>query len=106
MLIGQAGSVSPPLTMAMEVGVAFIRAIDAGDNEEALRIQIALYDFSQSLAKLNKFGRSVQFEGLKYAGFDVKMYPRWPTTPMTDEALADLHACIDRVRSAVAVGVR
>jgi len=106
MLIGQAGSVSPPLTMAMEVGVAFIRAIDAGDNEEALRIQIALFDFSQSLAKLNKYGRTVQFEGLKHAGFDLQMYPRWPTMPMPAEALADLHACIDRIRSAVAVGVR
>jgi dihydrodipicolinate synthase/N-acetylneuraminate lyase len=104
MLIGQAGSVSPPLTMAMDVGVALIRAIDDGDHDEALRIQMAIYRFSQSLAKLSKWGRSVQFEGLRHAGFDVQMYPRWPTVPMSDEARQELFDCIDAVRSAVAVG--
>jgi len=104
MLIGQAGSVSPPLTMAMDVGVALIAAIDRGDNEEALRIQMAIYKFSQSLAKLHKWGRAVQAEGLRYAGFKLQMYPRWPTVPMTSEAIEELHGCIDAVRSAVAVG--
>ena len=105
MLIGQAGSVSPPLTMAMEVGVAFVRAIDEQNYEEALRIQIALYDFAQSLAKLHKYGRTAQCQGLRYAGFGVQMYPRWPTVPMPEADLEQLHGAIDRVKASIAVPV-
>lgn len=99
MLIGQSGTVSPPLLMAVEVGVAFVSAIDRGDTAEALRIHCAMLRFSQALGQFSRWGRSVQLEGLRHAGFAVKQYPRWPSVAMPADEVKALHACIDEVQS-------
>lgn len=99
MLVGQTGSVSPPLTMAIEVGIALVEAIDKGDLEYALEIQKGIFKFSQTLDKFDKYGRSVQREGLRYAGFPIKQYPRWPTVEIPKDELPILYKCIDEVKN-------
>jgi dihydrodipicolinate synthase/N-acetylneuraminate lyase len=44
------------------------------------------------------FGRTVYCEAMRLRGFDVKMYPRWPSKPLSREAydeLRDLFAELD-----------
>ena len=102
MLVGQAGTISPPLTTAVELGLALVAAIDAEDANEALRLQLALLQFASRMQQLSGFGRAVRAEGLRYIGFDVKEYPRWPTTPLPDDARRLLHEAIDEATSAAA----
>jgi 4-hydroxy-tetrahydrodipicolinate synthase len=102
MLMGQAGTISPPLTTAVELGLALVAAIDGGDTAEALRLQLALLQFASRMQQLSPYGRAVRAEGLRYIGFDVKEYPRWPTTPLPDDARQLLHGAIDEAKSAAA----
>lgn len=103
LMIGQTGTVSPPLTLAIKVGVALIAAVDRGDLEEAMRIQLRLLRFHQQLRSIKQFGRALQAEGLRYIGFPVRQYPRWPGDEMTGEAKAVLHQAIDEVNQTVVV---
>src|SRR5512135_796340 len=99
MSVGVAGTISPPLAVTPEVGVELVRAIDAGKAEEALALQktvIRVHDIFLRLA--GPFGRSIYCEAMRLRGFDVKMYPRWPSKPLSREAydeLRDLFAEID-----------
>lgn len=99
MSVGVAGTISPPLAVTPEVGVELVRAIDAGKAEEALALQktvIRVHDIFLRLA--GPFGRSIYCEAMRLRGFDVKMYPRWPSKPLSRDAydeLRDLFAEID-----------
>jgi N-acetylneuraminate lyase len=105
MLIGQAGSISPPMSAVAELGLALVAAIDAGQTEEALRLQLAVLRYAAQLQQLSAWGRGVRAESLRYIGFPVKEYPRWPTEPMPAEGLHLLHEAIDTARAAVAGAV-
>ncbi len=102
MLVGQAGTISPPLTTAVELGLALVAAIDAGTIEEALRLQLALLRFASRMQQLSVWGRAVRAEGLRYNGFDVSEYPRWPTPPLPEDARRLLHEAIDEAKNAAA----
>ena len=99
MSVGVAGTISPPLAVTPEIGVELVRAIDAGKAEEALALQktvIRVHDIFLRLA--GPFGRSIYCEAMRLRGFDVKMYPRWPSKPLSREAydeLRDLFAELD-----------
>lgn len=89
--VGVAGTISPPLAVTPEVGVELVRAIDAGKAEEALALQktvIRVHDIFLRLA--GPFGRSIYCEAMRLRGFDVKMYPRWPSKPLSREAYDEL----------------
>ena len=89
--VGVAGTISPPLAVTPEVGVELVRAIDAGKAEEALGLQktvIRVHDIFLRLA--GPFGRSIYCEAMRLRGFDVKMYPRWPSKPLSREAYDEL----------------
>ena len=91
MSVGIRGTISPPLSAAPEMGVALIQAIDSGRVEEALALQkqvIRVHDLFLRLA--GPFGRTIYREALRLRGFRVKMYPRWPTPPLTKEAQEEL----------------
>lgn len=91
MSVGVAGTISPPLAVTPEVGVELVRAIDAGKAEEALALQktvIRVHDIFLRLA--GPFGRSIYCEAMRLRGFDVKMYPRWPSKPLSREAYDEL----------------
>ena len=91
MSVGVAGTISPPLAVTPEVGVELIRAIDAGKVEEALALQktvIRIHDIFLRLA--GPFGRTIYCEAMRLRGFDVKMYPRWPSKPLSLEAYDEL----------------
>jgi len=96
MSVGVAGTISPPLAVTPEIGVELVRAIDAGKAEEALALQkdvIRIHDIFLRLA--GPFGRTIYCEAMRLRGFDVKMYPRWPSKPLSREAhdeLRDLFA--------------
>ena len=99
MSVGVAGTISPPLAVTPEVGVELVRAIDTGKAEEALALQktvIRVHDIFLRLA--GPFGRSIYCEAMRLRGFDVKMYPRWPSKPLSRDAydeLRDLFAELD-----------
>src|SRR6266542_3090607 len=91
MSVGVAGTISPPLAVTPEIGVELIRAIDAGKLEEALALQksvIRIHDIFLRLA--GPFGRTIFCEAMRLRGFDVKMYPRWPSKPLSREAYEEL----------------
>jgi dihydrodipicolinate synthase/N-acetylneuraminate lyase len=91
MSVGVAGTISPPLAVTPELGVDLVRAIDAGTAEEALALQtkvIRIHDIFLRLA--GPFGRTIYCEAMRLRGFDVKMYPRWPSKPLTHEAYVEL----------------
>ncbi len=99
MSVGVAGTISPPLAVTPEIGVELVRAIDAGNVGEALALQktvIRIHDIFLRLA--GPFGRTIYCEAMRLRGFDVKMYPRWPSKPLSREAydeLRDLFAELD-----------
>jgi dihydrodipicolinate synthase/N-acetylneuraminate lyase len=91
MSVGIRGTISPPLSATPEIGVALVRAIDSGRAEEQLALQkqvIKIHDLFLRLAI--PFGRTIYREALRLRGFKVKMYPRWPSRPLTKEAQAEL----------------
>lgn len=104
MRLGVAGSVSPPLTLCPEVGVACIRAIDAGDYERAFELQTAIIELRASLlspAVRKVCGRGVYLAGLRELGFPVKLYPRWPVDPVPAHGAERVSAAIRAARSAL-----
>jgi dihydrodipicolinate synthase/N-acetylneuraminate lyase len=91
MSVGVAGTISPPLAVTPEIGVELVRAIDAGDAARALALQkdvIRIHDLFLRLA--GPFGRTIYCEAMRLRGFDVKMYPRWPSKPLSREAYDEL----------------
>ena len=91
MSVGVAGTISPPLAVTPELGVELVRGIDAGRAEQALALQktiIRIHDISLRLA--GPFGRTIYCEAMRLRGFDVKMYPRWPSKPLSPEAREEL----------------
>ena len=91
MSVGVAGTISPPLAVTPEIGVELVRAIDAGDAPRALALQkevIRIHDIFLRLA--GPFGRTIYCEAMRLRGFDVKMYPRWPSKPLSREAYDEL----------------
>jgi len=91
MSVGVAGTISPPLAVTPEIGVELVRAIDAGDAPRALALQkdvIRIHDIFLRLA--GPFGRTIYCEAMRLRGFDVQMYPRWPSKPLSREAYDEL----------------
>ncbi|HYJ16462.1 MAG TPA: dihydrodipicolinate synthase family protein [Candidatus Limnocylindria bacterium] len=91
MSVGVAGTISPPLAVTPEIGVELVRAIDAGDATRAFLLQknvIRIHDIFLRLA--GPFGRTIYREAMRLRGFDVKMYPRWPSKPLSREAYDEM----------------
>lgn len=91
MSVGVQGTISPPLAVTPELGVELVRAIDAGRAAEALAAQkkvIRVHDLFLRLA--GPFGRTIYREAMRLRGFAVKMYPRWPSRPLSEEAREEL----------------
>jgi dihydrodipicolinate synthase/N-acetylneuraminate lyase len=91
MSVGVAGTISPPLAVTPELGVELVRAIDKGQVEQAVALQktvIRIHDIFLRLA--GPFGRTIYCEAMRLRGFDVEMYPRWPSKPLSDEAREEL----------------
>ncbi len=99
MLVGQAGTVSPPLSLVVEVGVAFVDAIDRGDTHEALRIHLAILRYLQRLAAVQRWYRAGYRVGLRHLGFDVKQFPRWPTAEIPIDVEREFHLAIDELQA-------
>jgi dihydrodipicolinate synthase/N-acetylneuraminate lyase len=105
MSVGVAGTISPPLAVTPEIGVELMRAIDTGDSARALALQrdaIRIHDLFLRLA--GPFGRTIYCEAMRLRGFDVKMYPRWPSKPLSREAydeMRDLFTELGIIRSSV-----
>jgi dihydrodipicolinate synthase/N-acetylneuraminate lyase len=103
--LGLTGTVSPPLTLCPEIGVACIRAIDAGDDRRALELQEAIVELQGSLLSpsIRKVaGRGVYLAGLRELGFPIKMYPRWPVAEVPAVGIERIRAALQRARSALA----
>jgi 4-hydroxy-tetrahydrodipicolinate synthase len=91
---GVRGTVSPPLTLAPELGGALVRAIDANRDDEARELQSLATELNDTMLGLSKrYGRTPYAEGLRALGFPIKQYPRWPTVSMPEgerEAMLEL----------------
>jgi dihydrodipicolinate synthase/N-acetylneuraminate lyase len=100
---GIVGAVSPPLAVAPELGVALVEAIDARDFDRALALQRAVNNLhAVSLHGLLTYGRSSFLPALREAGFDVKMYPRWPVPPLPEADAERYRQSVRDARKAVA----
>lgn len=97
MLVGIAGTISPPLSAAPEIGVKLVKAIDDGDWERATREQVKILEFLAATEPLfSSFGRSSQREALLLRGFDIKRFPRWQAKPLTDEARQTIRSSLEK----------
>lgn len=109
MLISLAGTINPPLACLPEIGVELVRAIDRNDTARAMELQAAVVAFEGAMmnAEVNRAcGRGIFREALRLIGFDVKIYPRWPTGDFPAERRAWLdgvYADARRALGAVAV---
>jgi dihydrodipicolinate synthase/N-acetylneuraminate lyase len=106
MLIGMAGSVSPPLAMFPQLGVEIVRAVDRHDYARALQLQVAAIDFHSAFllpVLKRETGRKIYIAALQLMGIEIKRYPRWPqtgeVTPQRRQWLVELY---DRARAALA----
>jgi len=91
MSVGVTGTISPPLAVTPEIGVELVAAIDGGNAEQALALQknvIRIHDLFLRLA--GPFGRTIYCEAMRLRGFDVKMYPRWPSKPLSRDAYDEM----------------
>ena len=105
MSVGVAGTISPPLAVTPEIGVELVRAIDAGDAARALALQkdvIRIHDIFLRLA--GPFGRTIYREAMRLRGFDVKMYPRWPSKPLSREAYDEMRDLFTELKIIGAAG--
>jgi dihydrodipicolinate synthase/N-acetylneuraminate lyase len=99
MAVGVSGTISPPLAVTPEIGVELVRAIDSGDVALALDVQktvIRIHDIFLRLA--GPFGRTIYCEAMKLRGWRVKMYPRWPSRPLSAEASDELRELFTELR--------
>jgi dihydrodipicolinate synthase/N-acetylneuraminate lyase len=105
MLQGIRGTISPPLTLVPELGVALVRAIDARRDEEATRLQAQVSDVEKVLIRVWKqYGRTPYAEGMRALGFAIKEYPRWPTAPLPEEERAPLLDLLKQARGVAVAG--
>lgn len=96
---GIRGTVSPPLTMAPELGVELVKAIDEGRDADALKLQGLVAEVNDTLVRLwKKHGRAAFGEGLRALGFQIKQYPRWPTAPLPESDRQQVRDLLNRVR--------
>ncbi len=99
---GITGTVSPPLTLAPDIGVALVRAVEQGKDIEAGRLQEAVIRFHAVFIRLGQScGRASYAEGLRHVGFPLKQYPRWPTPAIPEGAKAEIRRAIDEANAAV-----
>lgn len=86
LLMGMSGTISPPLAAIPRLGVELMEAIEAGRHERAIELQQASNTYNAvSFEGWKRYGRGFFLIALRETGFDVKMYPRWPTPPVDDE---------------------
>jgi dihydrodipicolinate synthase/N-acetylneuraminate lyase len=91
MPLGVRGTVSPPLTLAPELGVRLVRAIDSGRKDEARELQSQATELNDIMIRLSRqYGRTPYAEGLRALGFQIRRYPRWPTVPMPADMIDNL----------------
>jgi dihydrodipicolinate synthase/N-acetylneuraminate lyase len=101
MLEGLRGSVSAALTLAPELAVALIAAIDEGRVDEANWLQTLVKELAQTLVRLmGSYGRAPCLDGLRALGFPVKQYPRWPTGSLPENEQTFFLDLLKRVRGA------
>ncbi|MDP2621418.1 MAG: dihydrodipicolinate synthase family protein [Hyphomicrobiales bacterium] len=107
LLMGQSGTISPPLAAIPQLGVELIAAIRRGDHDRAIELQRASNEFNAvSFEGWKRYGRGFFIIPLRDAGFDVKMYPRWPTPPVSDEMRDRVLAVLHRARRLVEAPAR
>lgn len=102
---GVTGTVSPPLTLAPDIGVALVRAVEEGKDIEAGRLQEAVIRFHAVFIRLGQScGRAAYTEGLRHMGFPLKQYPRWPIPEIPEGAKVEIRRAIDEANAAVKPG--
>lgn len=104
LMVGIAGTVSPPLALCPQLGVEVVRAVDRGEDSEAWRLQLEVVEFHAAITGLwRKYGYGLFGAGLREIGFPVQQYPRWPVAEVDDESVARLRTLIAHAREALAV---
>jgi dihydrodipicolinate synthase/N-acetylneuraminate lyase len=104
LLMGLTGTISPPLTLCPEIGVACVRAVDEGDHARALELQLAIVELQGALMSpaIRKIcGRGVYLAGLRELGFPIKIYPRWPVAEVPPVGIERIRSTLDIARAAV-----
>jgi dihydrodipicolinate synthase/N-acetylneuraminate lyase len=99
MPLGVRGTISPPLTLAPELGVRLVNAIDSGSGE-AVELQTQATELNDTMLRLaRQYGRTPYADGLRALGFPIQRYPRWPTVPMAPYDQELLFALLRQARS-------
>jgi dihydrodipicolinate synthase/N-acetylneuraminate lyase len=83
-LYGMRGSIVPSQSSYPELPVAMWRAMQSGDLDAALKIQMRINTLSRTVSQLSKtYGRAAQCEALRMRGFKIQRFPRWKTKEMS-----------------------
>jgi dihydrodipicolinate synthase/N-acetylneuraminate lyase len=93
---GMAGVISPPLSPFPELTVALWKAAVSGDKERTAKLQQQADGVAAAINKLGAtYGRSVARELLRWRGFPVKRYPRWPSRSIEGADLEAVQRLLD-----------
>jgi dihydrodipicolinate synthase/N-acetylneuraminate lyase len=98
MLLGIAGTISPPLSAAPEIGVRLVQAIEKRDWDAATRDQVKILEYlGETEPFFSSHGRSSQCEALRFRGFDIKRFPRWAAKPMDDQGREKIRMSLEKL---------
>ncbi|MFQ5904413.1 MAG: dihydrodipicolinate synthase family protein [Candidatus Binatia bacterium] len=98
MLVGISGTISPPLSAYPELGVQMVKTIGVRDWVEATKLQLKIFDFLEVVSPpFARYGRIAQCEALRFRGFKIKRFPRWPTPALPDEVKKKLFAGLEKL---------
>lgn len=98
MLVGISGTISPPLSPYPELGIRMVKAIEDRDWVKATSLQLKIFDFLEVVSPaFAKYGRIAQCEALRYRGFKIKRFPRWPVPPLPEGERKKLFGGLERL---------
>ncbi len=85
MVYGLSGTISPPMASFPELGVAFVKAVEAKDYVKAMELHKIILELVFVIRKFEKkVGRGIQAECIRLRGLKIKRYPRWETMALSE----------------------
>lgn len=103
LVAGIRGTISPRLSVAPEIGLKLVRAVDEGKLDQALAHQLKIIDYQVMTDDLfSTFGENTNCEALRLRGFKIQRITRWPPKPLTEQARSELRKGLELLGIAVA----
>ncbi len=92
---GVAGMINPPTSFIPKLCVRLWKALDREDYAEAVALQKRVNAAAAIvISNIKRYGRATVAETFRMQGIDVKRHPRWDTTPLSEDARAEMQRAL------------